>query len=107
PSVRRARDRARRRWSKAHRPPRRAPRAARSGRRLMKRALGLIFLASLLWPILENTGVSLMARHHPLDVVFLRYSAHLLLLLPLVLLRSGPSALATRRPVAQLRSEEH
>lgn len=68
----------------------------------MKRALGLIFLASLLWPILENTGVSLMARHHPLDVVFLRYSAHLLLLLPLVLLRSGPSALATRRPVAQL-----
>lgn len=68
----------------------------------MKRALVLIFAASLLWPILEFTGVSLMSRHHPLDVVFLRYSAHLLLLVPLVLVRSGIGGFATRRPVLQI-----
>lgn len=68
----------------------------------MKRALVLIFAASLLWPILEFTGVSLMSRHHPLDVVFLRYSAHLLLLVPVVLVRSGIGAFATRRPALQI-----
>lgn len=66
------------------------------------RALGLMVIASLLWPILEHTGVSLMGRHHALQVVFLRYSAHLVVLLALVLPLRGVSALRTRRPWLQL-----
>jgi drug/metabolite transporter (DMT)-like permease len=67
-----------------------------------RRALMLMFVASLLWPILEHTGVSLMPRHHPIQVVFLRYAAHLLLLMAVVVPMTGVSALRTRRPAVQI-----
>lgn len=66
------------------------------------RALALMLLASVLWPMLEHTGVSLMPQHHAMQVVFLRYSAHLLLLLAFVIPVTGVSSLHTRRPGLQL-----
>lgn len=66
------------------------------------RAVALMLLATVLWPVLELTGVSLMDRHHALQVVFLRYAFHLLLLLPFVLALRGVRALHTRRPGLQL-----
>ena len=67
-----------------------------------RRALLLMFGATLMWPALEFTGISLMPRHHAMQVVFLRYAAHLMLILALLLPRGGVRALHTRRPVLQL-----
>lgn len=68
----------------------------------LRRGVPLMLLATVLWPVLEFTGVSLMVRHHAVQVVFLRYAGHLLLLVPIVLARRGVGAFATRRPVLQL-----
>lgn len=67
-----------------------------------RRATSLILLAALGWPLIEAVGGLLMARHTPYQVVVLRYSAHLVILLPLALLRSGTDLFRTRRPVLQL-----
>lgn len=67
-----------------------------------RRALALMLGATLLWPALELTGTSLMPRHHALQVVFLRYAAHLVLLLAVLLPLRGLAGLRTRRPVLQL-----
>jgi len=65
------------------------------------RALLLMFVASVLWPMLEHSGALLM-RHHAFQIVFLRYAAHLVLLLAIVLPVAGPSKLRTKRAGLQL-----
>lgn len=67
-----------------------------------RRALLLMLAGTMMWPVLELSGVSLMPRHHALQVVFFRYAAHLLLLLAVLLPRHGVAALRTCRPVLQL-----
>jgi drug/metabolite transporter (DMT)-like permease len=73
-----------------------------TGRERNRRALALMFAATLMWPMLEHSGVSIMDTHHALQVVFLRYTGHLIVLLPFVLLRYGPAALRTERRGLQL-----
>lgn len=68
----------------------------------MTRGQAFMLLAVLLWPMLEFSGVSLMPRHHALQVVFLRYAAHLLVLAAVLLPRRGVRDLRTQRPVLQL-----
>lgn len=67
-----------------------------------RRGLFLMLGATLVWPVIEMAGVSVMPRHHALQVVFLRYAAHLTLLLAVLLPLRGIRALHTRRPVLQL-----
>jgi drug/metabolite transporter (DMT)-like permease len=64
----------------------------------MMMMLGTAFL----WPIIEMTGASLMHGYHPMQVVFLRYAAHLAILLAVLLPWKGVRSLRTDRPVLQL-----
>ncbi len=66
------------------------------------RARVSMLLATVLWPMLEFSGVSLMPRHHALQVVFLRYAAHLVLLLAVLLPRRGLRDFRTSRPLLQV-----
>lgn len=67
-----------------------------------RRAMSLMLLAAAGWPLIESVGGLLMSRHSPYQVVTLRYSAHLVLLLPLALLHSGFRVFRTRRLGLQL-----
>lgn len=51
---------------------------------------------------MELVGGLLMRTHDPLQVVVMRYAAHLLVLVPLGLMISGGNLFRTRRPVLQL-----
>lgn len=72
---------------------------APAGRR---RAIALMFCATLAWPALEMSGVSLMDTHHAMQVVFFRYAAHLAILLAILLPTRGLRSLKTQRPFLQL-----
>lgn len=58
--------------------------------------------AVALWPVIELAGARLGAGHDPIQVVWLRYAVHLLLLLAFLGVRSGWASLATRHPALQL-----
>jgi drug/metabolite transporter (DMT)-like permease len=66
------------------------------------RALVFTVAGTLFWPMQEYTGGLLIRDHHPAQVVWLRYAAHLLLLVALVLPLQGLSGFSTRRPGLQL-----
>jgi drug/metabolite transporter (DMT)-like permease len=67
-----------------------------------RRATAIILIAALGWPLIEAAGGILLTRHDPFEVVALRYSAHLALLLPVAFWHSGFDLLRTERPVLQL-----
>ena len=58
--------------------------------------------ASVVWVIVETIGGGLLRQHPPMQVVWLRYAAHLAILVPASMLLWGPRVFATRRPVLQL-----
>lgn len=72
-------------------------------RRRSAHPAGLVLGAALLWPVIEiGIGGELARRQHPLQVVWLRYAAHLVLLCLLCLPRGGLRSFATRRAGLQL-----
>jgi drug/metabolite transporter (DMT)-like permease len=65
-------------------------------------AVVLTVSATLFWPMQEFTGGLLIRDYHAAQVVWLRYVAHLLLLMAVVLPRQGASAFSSRRRGLQL-----
>lgn len=65
--------------------------------------VALMFGAALAWPLIEVVfGAGLARHHHPIQVVWLRYTAHLVLLLAYCTLRGASPLFATRRAGLQL-----
>lgn len=63
---------------------------------------GLALVATAAWTLVEHLGSMLPSRYSPLQVVWTRYAAHLLLLAILLGPRGTLRAARTRRPLAQL-----
>jgi drug/metabolite transporter (DMT)-like permease len=66
------------------------------------RAVAYTLAAVALWPVIEQLGGSLGARHAAVQIVWLRYAVHLLVLVAVCAPRGGWRALSTRRPGLQL-----
>ncbi len=64
--------------------------------------IALIVLFYLLVPLMDGIAKFLSADYPVVEIVWARYFFHLLILLPLVLLRHGGRALLPARPLAQL-----
>jgi len=77
-------------------------RRAAAPRREMRRVLPPLLLAIVCWPLSEGAGALLLRHHATFQIIVLRYTAHLLLLLPAGLLVAGPRGFLTARPGLQL-----
>jgi drug/metabolite transporter (DMT)-like permease len=65
------------------------------------RGMSLVLLASFLWALMEMVAQHAAARHSLLQVVWVRYAVHLLLMLAVFGPRRGRELVHTRRPVLQ------
>ncbi|MDZ4736782.1 MAG: DMT family transporter [Rhodospirillaceae bacterium] len=73
----------------------------REGDRLV-RAIGMVLVATLIFPFMDGTAKLLSETYPVLQVTWARYMFHLLVLLPLVLLRYPLRALVPPNPAGQL-----
>lgn len=67
-----------------------------------RRMLPPLLLAAFCWPLTEGAGGLLMRHHGAFQTVFLRYAAHLVVLVPIALTMRGRTAFQTSRPTLQL-----